>query len=562
MPIRKKLGRRELLGGAALAASGAHAFGKITEGTEVVVSSGAVASEPQEAVRAGARILESGGNAMDAAAAVAIATTLLQPELSGIGGYVLAGVVIEGGSGRVWSLDSDSVAPAAANERMFEVQPLAGTRTGLNAIEYGCQVRDNANVFGPLAVGVPGQLGGIGMLWERWGKLKWPQIVEPAQRLLADGIPYRNTARSIAGMEAVVRRFEPTAELLLQKGKLPKPDDLWRPQDLAKTLDRISNAGWRDMYEGELGRKIGAYIQSAGGLLTPADMAAFKPRVTEPYSTNYRNAKVYSSILANGGITCLQALNMLECFDPVSDTDARYWHRMAEVLKQAWRDRLRYAGDPDFAHVPIERLLSKEYAAGRIETLRQFPDFVDKLPGPSGGDTGTTHISAGDRQGNLVAITISHGGSFGSCVTVPDTGIILGHGMCRFDPHPGLPNSVGARKRPLNNVSPTIVVLPDRRVALGLRGGRRIVSVATQLIARIVDQGASARAAAIAPRTHNDGYEPTELTESADPRIAKSLRALGHTVKSMPTVGGFAHLVELTTDGKIRAGGGVWAAGQ
>jgi len=561
-----ELGRREWLRRAATAAGGTlaggiPAWGKMIEGTEVVVSSAAVASEPEDAVRAGARILELGGNAMDAAAAVGLTCGLLQPELCGVGGYVLAGVVLEGASGRVWSLDANSVAPAAAHERMYAVSPLHGPRVGLNAIEYGCAVRDDANVFGPLACGVPGQLGGIGMLWERWGKLKWPQIVEPSQHLIAAGIPYRNTARSLASSEGTVRKFEATAQMFLPDGKLPKPDDLWRPRDLGKTLDRLASAGWRDFYEGEIGRKIGSYVHGAGGALTAADMAAFKPRVTEPYSTAYRSAKVYSSILANGGMSCLQALNMLECLDPMPDSAVGYWHGMAEVLKLAWRDRLRYAGDPDFARVPLKRLLSKDYAAGRVETLRQFPDFVDRIPGPAGGATGTTHISAGDREGNLVAITVSHGGLFGSGVTVPGTGVLLGHGMCRFDPHPGLPNSVAARKRPLNNVCPTIVVLPDRRVALGLRGGRRIVSVATQLIARVVDHGTPARAAAVAPRIHTDGHEPIEITQTADAKIVQGLRGLGHTMKPMPTVGGWSHLVELLADGKIRAGGGVWSAG-
>jgi gamma-glutamyltranspeptidase/glutathione hydrolase len=553
--------RRTAMAAAGTLAGGVSAWGKMIEGTEVVVSSGAVASEPEDAVRAGARILEAGGNAMDAAAAVALACGLLQPELCGVGGYVLAGVILEGASGRLWSLDANSVAPAAAHERMYDVSPLHGPPAGLNAIEYKCAVRDDANVFGPLAAGVPGQLGGIGMLWERWGKLKWPQIVEPSQHLIAAGIPYRNTARSVASSEALIRKFEPTAQVFLPNGTLPSPDDRYHPRDLAKTLERLASAGWRDFYEGEIGRKIGAYIKGAGGILTPADMAAFQPRVTEPYSTSYRQARVYSAILANGGISCLQALNMLECLAPLPDSEVGYWHRMAEVLKLVWRDRLRYVGDPDLARVPVERLLSKEYAAGRVETIRQFPGFVDSIPGPSANDSGTTHISAGDRHGNLVAITVSHGGLFGSCVTVPGTGVLLGHGMCRFDPHPGLPNSVAGRKRPLNNVCPTIVVLPDRRVALGLRGGRRIVIVATQLISRIVDHGTAARAAAIAPRIHSDGHEPVELNQAADQKIAAGMRALGHTIKPMPTVGGWAHLVELLSDGKIRAGGGVWSAG-
>ncbi|MBI3469966.1 MAG: gamma-glutamyltransferase [Candidatus Solibacter usitatus] len=539
------------------------AWGKMIEGKEVVVGSGAVASEPEDTVRAAAAILEAGGNAMDAAAAAALVCGLLQPELCGPGGYVLCGLVLEGKTGRIWSLDANSVSPAAARERMFEVLPLSSDRGGINAQEYHCAVRDDANVLGPLAVGVPGQMAGLGILWERWGRLKWPDIVAPSQRLVAAGIPYRITARSIAVQEKTLRRFEATSRLLMPDGRLPKPADRWRPDDLAKTLTRLAAAGWRDFYEGELGRKIADFVSGAGGALSRADMAEFHPRVAEPYLTTYRGARVYSAALANGGLTVLQILNMLECLAPASAGDVVYWHRLAEVLKLAWRDRLRYLGDPDGASVPVERLLSKDYAAGRVETLRQFPDQVDRMPAVAAGSSpGTTHISAADRDGNLVAVTVSHGGNFGSCLTVPGTGIILGHGMCRFDPRPGRPNSVGPRKRPLNNVCPTILRLPDRDVALGLRGGRRIVSSVAQVAARIVDHGLTALEAVEAPRMHVEEQEPLELMTTAGREPVEKLEAMGHRVRQVERVGGWTHIVErLRNKGKIRAGSNIWSAG-
>ena len=174
--------------------------------------------------------------------------------------------------------------------------------------------------------------------------------------------------------------------------------------------------------------------------------------------------------MPNGCLSALQILHMLECLPIVPDDQAQYWHQLAEVVKQAWRDRLRYVGDPDFVDVPVERLLSKDYAAGRVEALQQFPEKVDQqvyeASGPAVAET--LHVSAADAEGNLVGITITQGGAFGSCLTVPGTGIILGHGMCRLDPRPGRANSVAAHKRPLNNVVPMILRLPQRDVAIGL----------------------------------------------------------------------------------------------
>jgi gamma-glutamyltranspeptidase/glutathione hydrolase len=539
------------------------AKGSMIEGQEVVAVRGAVATEPADAVRAGARILEAGGNAMDAAAAACLTSGILQPEASDIGGYVLCAVVLEGSSGRVWSLDANSAAPAAARDGMYQVGPLGAEKTGINANEYKCSVKDDANVFGPLAVGVPGVLAGVGTLWEKWGRLKWPQICAPAQRLLAEGFPYTTTAEAIGRTEKQIRKFEATARHLMPEGKVPKAEDRWFRTDLAKTFARLASAGWRDFYEGELGRKIADHIRGSGGILTRKDLSSYQPRLTEANLTTYRGAKVYGAALPNGGLSCLQLLNMLECFPALPDTDPIYWHRLAETFKLGWRDRLRYFGDPAFAKVATERFLSKDYAAGQVETLRKYPEQVDREPGAAAGASpGTVTITAGDREGNLVALTMSHGGLFGSCVTVPGTGIILGHGMCRFDPHPGLPNSVAGGKRPLNNVAPTIMRLPDRDVALGLRGGRRIVSVATQLAQRVVDSGVTGRQAAEAPRMHLEGHEPVEVMESLDGGIVKKLIAMGHDVKRVAGVGGHAHVVELLRQQhKIRAGGNVWAAG-
>ncbi len=535
----------------------------MVEGKEVVSSVGAVAAGPEEAARVGARVLAQGGNAMDAAAAASMACCMLQPQSTGVGGYVCCAVVLEGATGEVWSLDANGVAPAAAHEGMFEVMAVGEGPKGINENEYFCRVKDNANVHGPLAVGPPGMMAGMGTLWERWGRLQWPDIVAPSLKLLADGFPYGSTAGAIKNLEAVIRKFEPAARHLMPEGKAPEPEDVWHRRDMEVTLERISSAGWRDFYEGEIGRKIADYIGSIGGILTREDMASYEPRVTAPYEVSYRDAAVYGAILPNGGLSSLQILNMLACFDPVADDTVMYWHRLAEVLKLAWRDRLTYLGDPDFVDAPVERLLSPEYAAGRVETIKQFPDYVDRLAPPAGdSDDGTLHVSAADVEGNVASVTISQGGGFGSCVVAPGTGIILGHAMCRLDPRPGRQNSVGPGKRPLNNTAPLVLRLPNRDMAVGMPGGRRIISVNARVAQRVVDYGVSSYEAAAAPRMHVQTDEPLMVTSSAGKTVLDGLREMGHEVEVVGSIGGAMHCAEVLKDeGKVRAGGNTWAAG-
>ena len=535
----------------------------MTEGMEITSPHGAVVAGPEEAARIGARTIEAGGNAFDGAAAACLACAMLTPQSNGVGGYMAVAVVLEGKSGRVWSLDANARAPMAAREDMYEVLPASGG-TGLNDNEYGCSVKDDANVYGPLSVAVPGQMAGMGMLWERWGRLKWEEIVAPSLELLSNGFPYGPLANAIRNNEGALRRFGATATHLMPNGLPPNPDDIWHRPDMEKTLGRLMVAGWRDFYDGEIGRRIADHLSGTGGILTREDMAGFEPRITEPYTAEYRGVSVYGPILPNGCLSCLQSLQMLDLFDAVSDSEVMYWHRLAEVLKLSWRDRLNYLGDPDYTEVPVERLLSRDYAAGRVEELRRYPERVDRhrFPAAGKGVPETLHVSSADSEGNVVAVTITQGAAFGSLVTVPETGIILGHGMCRLDPNPGRANSVAPRKRPLNNTAPMILRLSDRAVALGMPGGRRILSVGVQLAQRVVDFGATSHEAATAPRLHLVAEEPLEVLESLDERIVGGLEEMGHDVKVVGDVGGGSQNAEfLKEEGKVRAGGNGWAAG-
>ena len=554
----RDLTRRAALG----ALTAVSSFAARGDGNSAAGSKGVVAAEPPDAARAGAKLIEEGGNAMDAAAAAAIAACMLEPDAVDIGGYVCAGVVRDGKTGRIWSVDANSVAPAAAHERMYRILPPAKSSSSINLNEYQCSVEDDANVHGPKAVGVPGVMAGIGVIAERWGRAKWARLVEPSLALLDRGFPFGPTANSVKALAPFLRTLDASAKHLMPEGRIPAPDDVWHRRDMEKSLRRLASAGWRDMYEGELGRKIADHVNGAGGALTRADLAKFQPRVGDPYRSTYRGVPVHVSVLANGGLSVLQMLNMMELFEPGKPDDPAYWHRLIEVGKLVWRDRLRYLADPNHANVPVARLLSKDYAAGRAESLLAHPSLIDKVEHPAAGPSpGTIHISTADREGNMVAITISHGGSFGSCVTVPGTGITLGHGMCRFDPRPGRPNSVGPGKRPLNNTCAAILNLKDRDVALGLRGGRRIVSVVTQMCLGVVDRGLDGEQAVHAPRLHVEEQEPAAVSQDLEARVVAELRAMGHRVAPGVGVGGHGNVAERAKDGSLRAGSNVLALG-
>ena len=495
----------------------------LCEGVDIVCRRGAVATAPPGAARAGAGILARGGNAMDAAAAACLACAVLEPQAVDLGGYVLAAVVLEGESGRVWSVDANSVAAAAAHPGMYGLLPACSGPLGINELEYGCSIENDANIYGPLSVAVPGFLGGVGAMWERWGRLPWAEIVAPA-RGLVEGQCYSLVRNDIELKRDAIARYPSTAALLLPDGRVPFDDQPWLRHDLARTLDRVAAAGWRDFYDGKIGRAIADFVTSQGGILTRADMASFAPRITEPLSGSYRGYPIHTAIAPNGGFSVLAALRDLERFPVLPDSDPAYWDRMAQALRRMWRDRL---DSPPFGASPH----------------------------------GTTHMAAADSQGNLVSATISQGALFGSCLAVPGTGIIPGHGMCRFDPHPGLANSVGPGKRPLNNVCPLILRMPGRDIAIGARGGRRIVSVCVQMAQRIVDYGATAREAASAPRVHTLTGDPLEISANFDSAIRDALARSGYRIEVPKEVAGAAHGAEILHGGEIRAGGNNWAAG-
>jgi gamma-glutamyltranspeptidase/glutathione hydrolase len=293
-------------------------------------------------------------------------------------------------------------------------------------------------------------------------------------------------------------------------------------------------------YRGDIAAKIAAAFRANGGLVTEADLAAYQARDVEPLSLTWRGATIHTPPPTAGGLTVLEALAVLKSlgWDTWDAKDSRFLFAGLEALRLAWDDRLKLLGDPRKAEVPINRLLSEMHVktlAGRVErALRDGKPVPAQTDGRSAG--GTVHLSAVDRDGMMVALTLTHGGSFGAQVTVDGLGLTLGHGMSRFDPRPDHPNAPGPGKRPLHNMCPTVVLRDARPVlALGGRGGRKIPNAVFAVLAQGVGRNGTPSEAMIAPRLHTEGGLRVELENGWPEAEADRLRKAGYTVARGPS---------------------------
>jgi gamma-glutamyltranspeptidase/glutathione hydrolase len=295
-------------------------------------------------------------------------------------------------------------------------------------------------------------------------------------------------------------------------------------------------------YRGAIAQRIAAAFKKQGGLVTEADLAAYHAREVEPLTFRWRGYTVRTAPLTAGGLTVCEALAILQAleWEKRPAHDPRTTRARLETLRIAWDDRLQFLGDPEHSEVPVQRLLSAAHArkmAERIEAALREGKMVRAATDGWSAD-GTVHLSAVDGQGMMVAVTLTHGSHFGAMVGVDGLGLILGHGMSRFDPRPGRPNSPGPGKRPLHNMCPTIVLKEGKPIcALGGHGGRKIPNAIFDVLARYVGQDATLAAAIAAPRLHTEGGESVMMEPSWPDADVEHLRAFGYTVTRGPGAG-------------------------
>jgi gamma-glutamyltranspeptidase / glutathione hydrolase len=431
----------------------------------------------------------------------------------------------------VISIDFNSAAPAAAREDMF-------------APDEKGNVRGAANQFGWLAAGVPGILAGMQLALDRYGTRSFRESVAPAIKVARDGfILSPGLATTMSGCAPHFRADEGSRKLFLVDGKPFAAGDTFRNPDLAAMLATLAERNSVDsFYRGDIAQRIADAFKRNGGLITTKDLAAYRAREVEPLSLTWRGFVVHTAPLTAGGLTVLQALEILRALEwDKLPADFARTHARIEALRFAWHDRLRLLGDPEKSKVLIAKLLSADHASAAATQIRQVVKDGKMLPlqTESRLQPGTIHLSAVDRQGNMAACTLTHGGSFGARVTVNGLGLTLGHGMSRFDTRPGHPNSPGPGKRPLHNMCPTIVLREGRPIlALGARGGRQIPNAVFEALTQFVALDRNMSEAVAAPRIHTEGGPDLSLDKAWPTEDSEKFVRLGYKVKT-----GFAAVV-------------------
>ncbi|WP_018871681.1 gamma-glutamyltransferase [Thioalkalivibrio sp. ALJ16] len=498
----------------------------------------AVATAHPAATAAGEEVLRQGGNAFDAAVAITAALGVAEPYGSGLGGGGFF-LLHQAASGRSTMVDARETAPAAADRDMY--------------LDAEGEVIDGLSLDGALAAGIPGMPAGMDHIAREYGQLSLADSLAPAIRLAEEGVALGPRYQQMAGFRHQALRDGADARtIFLEAGQVPEPGATLRQPDLAATLRRLADAGRDGFYTGELAERLVSGVREAGGIWTLEDLAGYTVVEREPIRLEYRDAQIITaSPPSSGGVALGQILNILAFYDLDALAPDMRVHLIIEAMRRAYRDRAEYLGDPDHVDMPLERLLSREYAAGLRATIhpdtatpsRYLPLSVDpqaELPGtPRRESRETTHFSVIDAEGNRVAATLTLNYPFGAGYVVPGTGVLLNNEMDDFSAKPGAPNAYGLigfeanaiapQRRPLSSMSPTFVETGDRVAILGTPGGSRIITMVLHGLLGVIE-GESAADVVAAPRYHHQ-YLPDRVeheTGAFGAELRGQLVARGH----------------------------------
>jgi gamma-glutamyltranspeptidase/glutathione hydrolase len=526
---------------------------------------GMVVSAHRLASEVGVRILEAGGNAVDAAVGVGYALAVVDPCCGNIGGGGLMTVHLA--DSRETFINFRETAPAAAAAGMY-----------LDA--KGDLVTDLSR-HGYLAAGVPGTVMGLDHAATKYGRLPRAQLIAPAVALARDGFVLSRADTDILGARADRFAKDPGAAAIFLRpdGSHFEPGDRLVQHDLAATLELISEQGPAAFYKGPIAAAVAKASRENGGVLAAEDFAAYTVTEAAPLGCSYRGYHIVSAPPpSSGGATMCEILNILEGYEVGASgfRSARSVHLMVEAMRRGYRDRNAYLGDPEFVANPVERLLSKDYAASlRAEIARGDAERAGPEGAP-GEKPETTHYSVADGEGNAVAVTYTINGYFGAGVVAPGTGFFLNNEMDDFTVKPGAPNlyglvqgepnAIAPGKRPLSSMAPTLVERDGQVVlVLGSPGGSRIITTVLETIMNIIDHGMGAQEAVDAPRLHHQGQPEDVYFERSglSPEVVSQLTAMGYKlIEQRPW--GAVELIEIAnrrlrgaSDSRLPAGAAV-----
>ena len=499
---------------------------------------GIVASTNEVASRVGVDIMKRGGNAVDAAIAVAFALAVTHPAAGNLGGGGFMMVRLK--NGKTTAIDYREMAPAAATRNIYLDQQG-------NVIKG-----EGGPLVGYRAAGVPGTVRGMELALKNYGsgKLSWAQLVEPARRLAANGfrVTY-SLARSLRGSNDYLSQYPETKRIYLNDGKFYDEGDLFRQPDLAATFSRLQKGGPNEFYQGETARLIVADMKRNNGLMTMSDLRGYVAKQRQPLRGTYRGYEVISMPPpSSGGAVLIEMLNILEGYDlkKMESSSSDRYHLMAEAMRRAFADRAEFMGDADFVKVPVAGLIDKAYAAKLRSTIKdeRASTSVEVRAGkPAGHESEeTTHFTVVDTEGNAVANTYTLNNSYGSAAVAKGTGILLNDEMDDFAAKPGTPNmygliqgernAVAPKKRPLSAMTPTLVLRKDGSLwfTVGSPGGPTIINTVLCVITNVIDYGMNMQQAIDAPRIHHQWlpdefvFEPYGLSGDTQ----RALTSRGH----------------------------------
>jgi len=500
---------------------------------------GVAATSQPLATAAALKILQDGGNAIDAAVAAAAVLNVAEPHMTGMGGDMFA-ILWSAEEGRLVGLDA-----SGKSGSKIDVQAL---------IDEGLERVPGS---GARSVTVPGALSGWSALVATYGTMTLADVLAPAIRLAEEGFPVSPIiAHDWAGSVNGLRRDPGAAETFLIADESPRAGDWFRNPDLARTFQRIADGGPETFYGGDLGQDLITGLDELGGYLTIEDLRNHEVRWVEPLSVDYKGYTLYELPPAGQGIAALQMLKMVEGYDfqSVDHNSAEYLHALIEAKKLAHADLARYVADPDHMDVQPDALLDPGYLAGRAALID--PNHAADRPdaGRLVTDSETVYLTVSDQYGNMISFINSIYGYFGSRVVIPGTGVVLQNRGSGFTMEPGHPNQIAPNKRPFHTIIPAFVTKDGEPwMSFGVMGGSMQPQGHVQVLLNMVEYGMDVQEAIDAARfRHFNGR--TVAVENLDPQVAVQLEALGHELRDPDGIafGGSQAIVKL-----LRG----WAAG-
>lgn len=508
----------------------------------VVGEKGMVVSQNALATKVGVEILRQGGNAVDAAVATAFALAVTLPRAGNIGGDGFMMVYMAKTRETVF-IDYRGIAPKAARLETF-------------VDENGKEMDDVAS-RGYRAPTVPGTVAGLYLAHQKYGRLAWKQVVEPAVKLASEGVALSPDEAFVFswGKTRLSESAAGKAAFYKAGGELYRAGDILKQPDLAWSLGQIAEKGADAFYKGEIAQRFAADMKAHGGLITAEDLASYKAVIRQPLEGSYRGLTVKTSPPASaGGATLLEMLNILEQFDLKASGpgSAKSLHLMAEAMKLGYADRARFLGDTDFVKVPLAGFTSKAYGVERAKLID--PDRAKSARDLGAGDPwafeshNTTHFSVADADGNAVSNTFTLGADFGSGVMVAGAGFVLNNQMnnyahaaawrARKSGRPPPPNALQPGKRVLSTMMPTMIFKDGKPwLITGTPGGSTIIDTVLQVIVNIVDFKLNVAEATHQPRIFQDASDNLRVEPNFNPDTVAALKAMGHPISSDETMG-------------------------